>query len=237
MTDVRLDRLKLVILPGKPGFGFLYGELHDTAYRFWLAYWTAVRRDIGLPETVSADDFLRHDFVNVLVDDGSVVAMLNSTLLDFGRVSAANHSYLNTYFGEGFLAALRSMGLNRMATLENIVADLHWRRAAARDGVSLGAVMTALALQQAREAGCDGAFGAARADVPTARIAYDLGARAVVRGCCFHGKTTDLVAWSCQEIRAHPAAAVRQTVERLWAGRLDTSRSETAELCGVEGSL
>jgi hypothetical protein len=223
MADKRLDGLKLMILPGKPEFGFPYGDAHDAAYRFWLSYWVDVRQDVGLPVCVSADDFLRHDFVNVLVHDGSVVAMVNSTLLDFHRLSAAGHSYVSTYFGEEFRAAIQAWGLHRMATMENIVAELHWRRAAARNGVSLGAVITALALNKARDAGCDGAFGAARADVATARISYDLGARPVVRGRCFHGKTTDLVAWAFPAIHAHPVEAVRCLVERLWSERLDTT--------------
>jgi len=226
--DLALDRLRLIILPGKPRFDFLHGDIHDEAYRFWLSYWANVRRDIGLSEDVSADGFLRHDFVHILVDGAPadtepVVAMINCTLLDFRRLAAANQSYVNTYFGAEYLPALLALGLPRMATLENIVAELHWRRAAARGGVSLGAVVLALALRKVRDSGCDGAFGGARADVPTAQIAYDLGARPLVRGRSFHGKATDLVAWSCEEIRPHPAEPVRQLVDRLWTERLDTT--------------
>ena len=222
-----LGVLELAILPGRPSFGFSHTELYGDAYRFWMSYQKSMRQEVELPtEAINSDDFLRHDFVNVLTYEQSVVAMINCTLLDLSSEAEANHSYINAYFGDQFVSAALGSGLRCMATLENIVSHPEWR--SAKVGLSLGAVVMSVALKKVFEVGCDGAFGAARTDAPTARISYDFGASAIVTGLTFHGKPTDLLVFPANDIRPHPSKDVEQLATRLWATRLDATATKIA---------
>lgn len=215
------EKIQYHILPGKPQLGYPHSELYEKAYQFWYDYWLNTCNETSLDTNIiESDNFYRHEFINILTFEGEVIAMINCTPLDFGSQSSFHHSYIKEYFTKEFVLELRKKKLFHMLTMENIVAHKDWR--SKQLGMSLGGVMLSLALEVAKDYGYDGGFGAARADAPTAKLSYEIGAMPIITGLMFHDKPTDLVAWGRNNINPHPHAESNKLVKKLWSTRIDT---------------
>lgn len=66
MDAILARSLTYTQLPGTPYAGFLYRELHDRAFHFWMDFWANVFRNNGSDAKPNPDDFLRQQAIENL---------------------------------------------------------------------------------------------------------------------------------------------------------------------------
>jgi hypothetical protein len=215
-----LDRLRYVILPGKPRFGFPATGLYDQAYSFWRQFWTRVLTDVGAASTPEPDEFCRQDLVCLLLDErDEIAAMMCYTFYDLGLRATTDRQYFSRYFTPEFFGALRDRGITRLMSLEYLSVAPVWRRNGG--AASLARLISVLGLRQVAQFGCDAGIAAARCDVGVDKLSHELGAESIVRGLKVHGIETDLVAFVRDRIQEPRDPRVADLVARLWDERLD----------------
>ena len=222
MTGRNLDELAYVILPGKPSLGFKSIELYNAAFVYWKAFWGEILRDVGAPaDALKADDFMRQDFITVLLVGAEIVGLHAYSLFDVRQQAPLEHTYFAKYFPESSLEKMLEGAPRSLMTMEYFSVSRAWRSAQA--GVSLGAALAILGLRVAAVLDVDRIVTAARADVPAAAMAYELGAVPLAKDLEIFGKPTDIVCWRSELVSQSAYPEARALAERLWADRRDTT--------------
>lgn len=215
-----VDSLQYVLIPGKPGLYGVGKDLHDKAFVFWKSFWESVLREIGAENAeLHSDDFLRHEIIALLMHHDEVVAQHAYCFFDLDLSATPTHSFIAKYFDETLRARLAAKKLRHVMSLEFLAVSPEWRSSKA--GLSLAAVVIALGCRVGLAAGLDGMIAAARADVPVAKLGYQMGALPIRQGILVHGKPTDMLFWDRQSVKGLEDLRMRDLTEKLWASRID----------------
>jgi hypothetical protein len=169
LNQKKLSQLQYYILPGKPPTNFEHQELHDRAYCYWRDFW---RKVFGDDESVLADDFIRQDFVPVVMLDTQIVAMHLYTVFNPESVATREHSYFKTYPPE-FFDFLTERNAKRVMSIESLTVDPNWRKS--QVGISLGETLIGASLKYLDALDIDANIAPTRNDRGVNKMCYNFG--------------------------------------------------------------
>jgi len=219
MRNPRPQDFEYILLPGKVGSEFEATALHNELFDFWNEFWGEVLLEVtGERRRLTADDFLRQDSFAVLMYQNQIIGIHAYSFFNLSSIASAQHSYFEKYFNKNFLKALQTGNFQNIMTMEYFSVAKDWR--AKRIGISLAKLIVVLGLRLARECNADGTITAARADVPAANIARNLGAISLVDPIEIHTKPTELMLFP-KDCAEPEASEFKDYLNYLWHSRVN----------------
>ena len=218
--------LRYVLLPGNPGPEFRHRPLYNSVYRFWRDVWSAVFTEAGNPAALVADDFMRQDYIPVILSGDQVVAAHFYTFFDLYNAVTRDHRYFSI-FPPDVLSKLEDRRATYLMSMEFLTVNPEWRKAFVE--LSLAAVISSLGLRLMKTQGADAAIAPARKKTKVDQLAYLLGATCLKTDVSRGNLDCDLIAVFRDDVKPHTDPRVVSLVEDLWTARLDTTKEAQAE--------
>ena len=166
--------MKYILLPGKNP----YPEdvlFHQIAYHFWYNHWFAFFKKHDPKYILNPDDFFRQDFIGLLADETTPIAIHLYSIFDITLSYQLNHSYLNYNFSPQFFNALISMNVRRAMTFEALLINPLFRKT--ETGRSIAPLLFAQGIQLLKSINnVEAMIAPARSDIGVAQLAHNCGA-------------------------------------------------------------
>jgi hypothetical protein len=214
-----LDSCKYMVLPGKPAPNFNGVAIYNSAYDYWKTFWKDVYSQVGEKGDLNTDDFLRQDFIGVLMHDEEIVGMHLYNLFDLSMRAHMDQRFMSKGFGELYFRQLKNKKVKTAMSLEYLTVDPLWRKSVI--GISVAEILIGLALKIQKSLDIDAGIGKSRADVKVTQMVERFGAKVLGNKILIHNITTDLIVFFKNEITPHPDKTINQYVDKFWKYRTD----------------
>lgn len=211
--------LQYFLLPAKPPFGSPATEIQNLAFEFWMQQWKRVFEKISPGEKPKADDFLRQDYMSVVMHGSQVVALHFYSFFDLQQKAAQAHSYFANSYTPTALKVMEEKGAKSTMSFEYFTVSPEWRNSAS--GISLAATLLCLGFKVFEESGADVALGVCRVDVGVAKLCYDAGGIPLDKNLTLHGVPCDLVGIFQGQQKPYKDPEENALAEYLWKTRQD----------------
>lgn len=185
------QQLQYVVIAPKLGPGDPSIDLCNEAFRFWSGFWPDVLREVGAKDTLSADQFRRHDAFSLILHQNKIVGMHAYTFFNLALHGDRTHSFFEDTFTPKAMNAMDQMGAQYVMTKEYFAVAKEWQGKS--KGVSMGVVLLSLSQHFFLESSADMWIGAGRADIGVAKLVYSMGGVPLDQGLSIHGCATDLI--------------------------------------------
>jgi hypothetical protein len=213
-----VDRLRYVILPGRPGRGFAHLDLWDRVYDFWEALWDETFRTGALPDPHWRDAFLRQDRIVALLHGDEIAAVHLYSFLPLQSRAIRKNSYFEIFPPEAF-EHFAATGYAVGMTMEYLGVGRGFRK----DGgsLSLADVLLGLGCHLARELGIDCCLGTPIKATKLDESGKAFGGYVVVDGIERYGYPINFMVVATSRLQPHPDPMVDRAIAELWETRRD----------------
>lgn len=198
--------------PGDPSI-----PLYNQAYAFWCGFWNDVFRSVGTNDKTSADNFLRHDALSLLLQGEKIVAMHCYTFFNTEIAADREHPFFANAFTPKAMKALDDMKMRTLMTMEYFAVAKDWQKKS--KDVAMGVVLLSLSQKFFMELGKDMWIGVPRADIGVAKLCYSMGAVALDQGISIHGVPSDIIGVTPARAKWVGTENDKALVEKLWRKR------------------
>lgn len=166
--------MKYIILPGKnpPPEDAIF---HQIAYDFWYNHWFEFFKKHDPNYILNPDDFFRQDFIGLIADQTTPVAIHLYSIFDVTLDHQLKHSYLNYNFSPQFFKKLIKMNVKRAMTFEALLVNPLFRKT--ETGRSIAPLLFAQGIQLLKSIDdVEAMIAPARSDIGVAQLAHSCGA-------------------------------------------------------------
>jgi len=210
-----LNDFRYIVLPGKCSTDSPYINLYNKAYLYWKIFWTEVFADKVF---VPADNFLRQDFIPVILHKDKIVAIHLYTIFTIFSLSVRDHSYFDVY-PASFFQNLEKNHVKTVMSIEYLTANPAWRKSII--GISLAEVMIGASLKYLDYLNMKAAIASTRNDRKVKQMCYNFGFDCFQAGLLFHGYEIVLVVGYRGKVTPHPNNEIEKIISYFWNNKID----------------
>ncbi len=218
--EKKINDLRYVIIPGKPSHDHPLNHLHEKAYLAWRQVWEAEFKALNFPIQDLANDFLRQDYIPLLVSGDEVAALHLYSEFNISNRAITDHKYFTSNYPPEFLQALRSRGVKTVMSMEYLTVSPAWR--AKQIKIQLADVMIGLGIKLLPETRAQAYIGPARNDYKVSNKTYSFGFECIQANVVNHNVSCDLVAGFRDKLVSSPDQKIAGLIQTLWSNRLNS---------------
>ncbi len=217
MSKTLLDELQYYILPSANPSDDLK-EIHNKTFDLWHGVWTNVFNELKFDTSNLEDDFIRQNLIVAICHKNIPVAVHLYSFFSMESKAARSHRYLKQ-FPETYFEKLKRFHVNTMMSLEYMTVHPEWRKG--KVPVHIGSVLMGLSCKVLQHYKQDASIAPARRDHKVHEVVYSVGGEPIISNVINHNVPCDLLAIRKEKVKSHDSAEVQNTIERLWATRVE----------------
>ncbi len=221
-SDIMRD-LRYCLLPGKY-CGLQHQSIYSDLFKFWQHHWSNAFLEIGVPFSMTSDEFCRHEEVTCLVYKNRIVAC---ALLDYfdleSTVHKAQHYFLN--YPEDILNKITALSAGHPVLSFGYLAVAPEFRGKFR----LSDIILGLALVRMNESVSSLMISYTRNTRKTNDLTYRLGAKAIVRGLEIRGEPSDFVYFTGPDNSTLKSHDNYSQIKSLWHDKIFIPSNSNAQ--------
>ncbi len=169
-----VNAVKYLLLPGKNP-STEDRQYHQLAFDFWFQHWTEFFKISDPTYCLRADEFFRQDYIGLLVDNDTPLAIHLYSEFDITLPYQLNHSYLAYNFSKKYFSSLQSSGIRTGLSFEAMMINPKFRKT--ETGRSLGPILFGAGIQLLKNLNhIDAMIAPARNDIGVTKLAHSGGA-------------------------------------------------------------
>lgn len=215
-----LEAFKYIILPGKCELSPSYLDLYNQAYSYWKSFWSEIYSE---EDSVFADNFLRQDFIAIVLYQNKIVAMHLYTIFNIHASLTRHHSYFKTYPAL-FLEHLIKNNVKNVMSIEYLTVSPEWRKSLT--GISFGEIMIGTSLKYLHHLKIDAAIALTRNDRKVNTLCYNFGFEYFASGL-YGSFEVDFIVGFRDKVYANRNAQIEQIISYFWQNRIDYTQRLT----------
>jgi|GEM_PF-3011603 len=212
-----VDKFKYSILDKNNVFGDSHAtDLYNDVYRYWKKTWQKILLEAGSPQTWSADDFFRQNYINVITFENEIVAANCSTVFNLKSSCVRDTKYFSI-FNQKVYDWLENNHTEKLMTMEFLSVAEKWRESSM--GFSFAEVLIGLGSKMLEEQNLCAAVGVSVKAAGITRKSschnYSLVTDDVERGRL----PCDVICLNSKSIQRHQDEKVATIIDALWQNK------------------
>ena len=221
MSNFDLNKMQYVVLPGKFYSDSPFIELQNKVYKFWKNIWKDVFTEVGSPNSLVPDDFLRQDLISTILYDNEVIACHLYTLFNIDQDVTLDHRYFSI-FPNDVIDMFKKRNAKQLMSIEFLTVHPEWRKTSGL-GMSFGFVMRELTARIINQSGTDVAVAPARKQNKVDELAYKFGFECLKQNVSRGNLHCDLIGLYPENAKFSENQNVLNVANFLWSNKIDSS--------------
>jgi hypothetical protein len=228
MSKFDLNKMQYVVLPGKFYSDSPFIELQNKVYRFWKNIWKDVFTEVGSPNSLVPDDFLRQDMISAILYDNEVIACHLYTLFNIDQDVTRDHRYFSI-FTPDVMEVFKERQAKHLMSIEFLTVHPEWRKTSAL-GFPFGLAMCEVTTRMIVKINPDAAVAPARKQNKVDEVAYSLGFECLKKNVNRGNLDCDLIALFPKNAKFSKDPLIEQVVTHLWTHRIEVTENLNANI-------
>lgn len=224
---LRPEDLSYIIFPGhnvktlyESKVSSKWMALYNQFYEVWQVSWEQTLNELKSACALQNNDFLRQTVLSGLFYESQFVALQTNTFFDLRTKAHTTNPYFNL-FPTSFWDEMKKEKADHVMTIEYLYVTPAWRKSL--QGISLGEVLSCLAINLMLCTKCQSMVAVPRADRKVNTMIYSRGAQPIKQDIELHNVKVDLVRFPRQPWIRKNESETDVLIDYYWDNRLDLS--------------